>query len=423
MLAKFKEKRAFFDYGLFFTMLILMAISTVMVYSASVWNGGDYANTSFFEKQLMFDAMAIVLFLLVSQVNHEVFRGPVIRLFLYAITWLMLMATLFSAPLNGARAWLNFGIFLIQPIELCKFVLVVGLASYFDQKHKGKMDGVIGIVHHFIHRQIPATSPGKRILLSFSDWILIPMLVLLAPYAIIIRMQPDDGGLFILLLITAMILFAVGLPSGYIMLCVVTVPIIFLYAWNNFSDNQMQRIQASLNPFLDAEGKGYQLINSVISIAHGGLFGVGLGNSFQKYGYLPEPETDYIMSIISEELGFIGVLVVLGLLFYLMIQGAIIANRCVSLYSSMLALGISGIIFIQTCINIAAMSGLFPGTGVTLPFISYGGSSLLVMSTMLGVMANISMQNKYRVAYHKEVQTARSMSATSSLTKGGASVD
>ncbi len=106
-----------------------------------------------------------------------------------------------------------------------------------------------------------------------------------------------------------------------------------------------------------------------------------------------------------------------------MIQGAIIANRCVSLYSSMLALGISGIIFIQTCINIAAMSGLFPGTGVTLPFISYGGSSLLVMSTMLGVMANISMQNKYRVAYHKEVQTARSMSATSSLTKGGASVD
>ncbi|MFY7751337.1 MAG: FtsW/RodA/SpoVE family cell cycle protein, partial [Exiguobacterium acetylicum] len=143
----------------------------------------------------------------------------------------------------------------------------------------------------------------------------------------------------------------------------------------------------------------------------------------QKYGYLPEPETDYIMSIISEELGFIGVLVVLGLLFYLMIQGAIIANRCVSLYSSMLALGISGIIFIQTCINIAAMSGLFPGTGVTLPFISYGGSSLLVMSTMLGVMANISMQNKYRVAYQKEVRTARSMSATSSLTKGGASVD
>jgi cell division protein FtsW (lipid II flippase) len=192
MLAKFKEKRAFFDYGLIFTMLILMAISTVMVSSARVWNGGDYANTSFFEKQLMFDAMAIVLFLLVSQVNHEVFRGPVIRLLWYSITWLMLMATLFSAPLNGARALLNFGIFLIQPIELCKFVLV---------------------------------------------------------------------------------------------------------------------------------------------------------------------------------------------------------------------------------------GGLFPGTGVTFPFISYGGSSLLVMSTMLGVMANISMQNKYRVAYHKEVQTARSMSDTSSLSKGGASVD
>ncbi|WP_214768642.1 MULTISPECIES: FtsW/RodA/SpoVE family cell cycle protein [unclassified Exiguobacterium] len=423
MQSKFKERRAFFDFRLFFTMLILMAISTVMVYSASVWNGGDYANTSFFEKQLMFDGLAIVAFLFVAHLNHEVLRGPIFRLVLYLITWVMLMATLFSEPLNGARAWLNFGVFLIQPIELCKFVLVVGLANYFDQKQKGTLNGVIGIVHHFIHRQISPSSAGKRMLLSLSDWILIPMLVLLAPYAIIIRMQPDDGGLFILLLITAMIWFAVGLPSGYITLGFIAVPLVGFYAYNNFSENQLKRIHVIFNPFLDAEGKGYQLINSVISIAHGGVFGVGLGNSFQKYGYLPEPETDYIMSIISEELGFVGVLVVLGLLFFLMFQGARIAQKCVSLYSSMMAIGISSIIFIQTTINIGAMSGLFPGTGVTLPFISYGGSSLLVMSTMLGVLANISMQNKHRIAYHKEVQDARTMSATSSLTKGGASVD
>ncbi|ACB61445.1 cell cycle protein [Exiguobacterium sibiricum 255-15] len=423
MQSKFKEKRAFFDYRLFFTMLILMAISTVMVYSASVWNGGDYANTSFFEKQLMFDVMAIVVFLFVAHLNHETFRGPLARLGLYLITFGMLTATLFAAPLNGARAWLNFGIFLIQPIELCKFVLVIGLANYFDQKHKGQMNGVIGIVHHFIHRQIAPDSSGKRILLSFTDWILIPMTVLLAPYAIIIRMQPDDGGLFILLLISAMILFAVGLPRGYIAVAIVFASGVGLYAWNNFSANQMERIQAIFNPFLDAEGKGYQLINSVISIAHGGFFGVGLGNSFQKYGYLPEPETDYIMSIISEELGFVGVLVVLGLLFFLMWQGALIARQSASIYSSMVAFGISSIIFIQTGINIGAMSGLFPGTGVTLPFISYGGSSLLVMSTMLGVVANISMQNKHRIAYHKEVQEARKMSVTSSLLKGGASVD
>ncbi|WP_214720601.1 FtsW/RodA/SpoVE family cell cycle protein [Exiguobacterium sp. s192] len=423
MQSKFKEKRAFFDYRLFFTMLVLMAISTVMVYSASVWNGGDYANTSFFEKQLMFDAMAIVLFLFAAHVNHEVFRGPIFRLMLYVVTWGMLMATLFSEPLNGARAWLNFGIFLIQPIELCKFVLVIGLANYFDQKYKGQMNGVIGIVHHFIHSQIAPSSWFRKFLLSIADWLLIPMLVLLAPYAIVIRMQPDDGGLFILLLITVMIWFAVGLPKGYIALAFVFGPMIGLYAWSNFSTNQMERIQAIFNPFLDAEGKGYQLINSVISIAHGGIFGVGLGNSFQKYGYLPEPETDYIMSIISEELGFVGVFVVLGLLFFLMFQGARIAYQSASIYSSMVAIGISSIIFIQTCINISAMSGLFPGTGVTLPFISYGGSSLLVMSTMLGVVANISMQNKHRIAYHKEVQEARNMSATSSLPKGGASVD
>jgi cell division protein FtsW len=141
---------------------------------------------------------------------------------------------------------------------------------------------------------------------------------------------------------------------------------------------------------------------SIISIVHGGLTGVGLGNSFQKYGYLPEPETDYIMSIIAEELGFFGVLTVLVLLFFIAFRAIHIANHADSHFAMFVSFGIASQIMIQTAINIGAMSGWFPGTGVTLPLVSYGGTSLIMMMGVLGVLSSISMRNRHREATRRE---------------------
>ncbi|WP_114571190.1 FtsW/RodA/SpoVE family cell cycle protein [Exiguobacterium flavidum] len=414
MQSNLKEKRAFFDYTLFFTMLILMGVSTVMVYSASVWNGGEYANTSFFIKQIRFDLMAIATFMFCAFFNHQVYKHPVVRLTLYTIGFLLLAATLFAEPLNGARAWINLGFMLVQPAELCKFVFVVCLASYFDQLQQFnhnknyQINGLIGFVHEALHSRVKPDNTSKFLLLKVSDWIMIPGLVLFVPFGAVIKTQPDVGALFIFMSILVLMWFVAGLPRGYVALGLVLLPAAGIWFYSTFTENQLQRIRVIFNPFIDEEGKGYQLINSVISIAHGGLTGVGLGNSYQKYGYLPEPETDYIMAIIAEELGYIGVMTVLALLFFMIFQGMKIATQSVSLFSTLLAFGITTIIVIQTGINVGAMSGLFPGTGVTLPFISYGGSSLIMMSAMLGVLANISMQNKHRLAYHKEVRRAQS---------------
>lgn len=146
------------------------------------------------------------------------------------------------------------------------------------------------------------------------------------------------------------------------------------------------------------------MINSYYAIGSGGFFGLGLGESVQKYGYLPEPHTDFIMAIISEELGFFGVFFVLALLGFIVVKGFYIARKCEDPFGSLLAIGISSMIAIQTCINLGGVSGLIPITGVTLPFISYGGSSIILLSICMGMLLNISMFTEYKERYKKKNQ-------------------
>ena len=156
----------------------------------------------------------------------------------------------------------------------------------------------------------------------------------------------------------------------------------------------MGRIKAFLNPFEYAEGSGLQVINGYIAIGSGGLEGVGLGQSIQKLGYLPEPQTDFIMAIIAEELGLLGVIIVLGGLGFIVFRGIVIALKTKDPLARMIAAGIASWIAIQTFINLGGLSGLIPLTGVTLPFISYGGSSILVLSFAMGILINVSMYEK-----------------------------
>jgi cell division protein FtsW len=191
----------------------------------------------------------------------------------------------------------------------------------------------------------------------------------------------------------------------FIMVLILLVPVVLVMWGKIFSEEQISRLTVLDNPFADAQDAGFHLANSYIAIGSGGVNGLGLGKSIQKLGYLPESHTDFIMAVIAEELGIWGVGFVIFLLFYIVLRGIYIGLQCKDPFGSLLAIGISSMIGIQSFINLAGVSGLIPLTGVPLPFISYGGSSLLMLAGATGILVNVSMFTKYEKKYkHKQEQ-------------------
>ena len=390
-----KARFRYFDFSLFIAVLMLVGLSSIMIYSASVWNRGDYANSGLFYRQLIYAGIGIVVYFIATMFRYENFRKPNILYSLYFVSVVLLFVTWAMRPLNGARAWLIIGSFTIQPIEIAKFVLVLLLANYYHRLWNGELKGLPG-------RLARAAITKKGIRPQIGAFFLIPVIYFFFPYAIAINGQPDMGGLFVLGSIMFLMWLAVGAPLRIIIPSVLAgIGFVYLMFTTIFTENQRSRIEVVFNPFMDPENYGHQLLMSIISIVHGGLTGVGLGNSFQKYGYLPEPETDYIMSIIAEELGFFGVVTVLVLLFFIAFRAVNIANHSDSHFAMFVAFGIAAQIIVQTGINIGAMSGWFPGTGVTLPLVSYGGTSLIMTMGILGVLSSISMRNRHREAIRR----------------------
>lgn len=391
-----KTRFRYFDFALFLSVLLLVGLSSIMIYSASVWNRGDYANSSLFYRQLVYVGIGIFVYLIATLFRYEMFRKKGIRLGLYALSVILLFVTWAMPPLNGAKAWLIIGGMTIQPVEIAKFVLIILLANYYHELWNNELKGLPG-------RLARAAITKKGLRAQIGAFFLVPVLFYFSFYAIAINGQPDMGGLFVLGSIMLLMWFGVGAPLRILIPGILAgVGTVFVLFTTIFSENQRSRIEVVFNPFMDPEGYGHQLLMSIISIVHGGLTGVGLGNSFQKYGYLPEPETDYIMSIIAEELGFLGVLTVLVLLFFIAFRAIHIANHADSHFAMFVSFGIASQIMIQTAINIGAMSGWFPGTGVTLPLVSYGGTSLIMMMGVLGVLSSISMRNRHREATRRE---------------------
>ncbi|KDN58920.1 MULTISPECIES: FtsW/RodA/SpoVE family cell cycle protein [Exiguobacterium] len=387
-----KTRFQYFDFTLFIAVLMLVGISSVMIYSASVWNRGDYANSGLFYRQLIYAGIGVFVYLVATLFRYENFRKTHILYGLYALTVILLFVTWAMPPLNGARAWLVVGGFTMQPVEIAKFALILLLANYYHRLWNHELKGLPGRIG-----RAAIVKKGWRA--QIGAFFLIPIIYYFLPYAIAINGQPDHGGLFVLGAIMFMMWLAVGSPLRIIIPAILA-GVGFVYAMYTFvfTDNQVSRVDVVFNPFMDPEGYGHQLLMSIISIVHGGLTGVGLGNSYQKYGYLPEPETDYIMSIIAEELGFIGVVTVLTLLFFIAFRAINIANHTDNHFAMFVSFGIAAQLMVQTAINIGAMSGWFPGTGVTLPLVSYGGTSLIMTMGILGVLSSISMRNRHREA-------------------------
>lgn len=381
--AKIKETFKYFDYRIFIVYLLLMTIGVIAVYSASseilLING--FKATVYGQKQLIYAFFGVIICLSCYSINLEYVRQGKLLLWLLAIVaGLLVYVRLFGQAVNGAKGWINLGPINIQPLELAKLVLLLYLARML-----AKADGRL-VRGHIVSQLLPTAIVAG--LLMF-----------------LVLIEPDFGGTAILFCLVLIMYSVSGIPTGYALLSLIGITILvvggfsLIVAWNpSFLQDVYvyKRFIAFLHPFKTAANEGAQLVNSYYAIHNGGLFGLGLGNSIQKRGYLPEPYTDFILSIIAEEVGSLGALVVLGLLFYLMILIMERGVKAQSQYSTLICFGVTAIIFFQTLFNVGAVLGLMPITGVTLPFISYGGSSLWVLSAAIGLVLNVTAEEKIR---------------------------
>ncbi|WP_096202617.1 putative lipid II flippase FtsW [Bacillus sp. FJAT-45350] len=363
------------DWVLIITMLLLSLFGLIMVFSSSyVWAFDHFSNSYFFiQRQVVWFFIAIVLFLFIMHVPYRYYQK--LSPFIILGSGIMLVVVLFAGTeINGAQRWLRFGPLTLQPSEFVKLGMIIYLAQVYSQKQ--------AYIDQFVKGVMP------------------PLIVVGAILAMILA-QPDLGTATSILIVTGLIVFFSGAKMRHLLMLLGVGVFLFIFAVMNAS-YRLERITGYRDPFNDAFGSGYQLIQSYIAMAHGGLSGVGLGQSVQKLLYLPEPHTDFILAIISEELGVIGVAFVMICHGIILFKGVTIGTRCKSSFGSLLAFGIVFQIAIQVIFNVGAVTGLLPITGIPLPFISNGGSSLLVTMASIGILANISRNQRQQQRLEEE---------------------
>lgn len=357
------------DWLLLFSIGGLLTIGIIMVYSASaVWAEYKFDDSFFFAKrQLLFAGVGLGAMLVISRLHYEVWRKYAKVLLL--ICFILLIAVLIPGVglvRGGARSWIGVGAFSIQPSEFTKLGLIIYLAVYLSAKQK----------------YITSLKQG-----------FLPSLLLVFTAFGMIMLQPDLGtGVVLVLTCMVMILVSGARISHFVGLGILGLGAFAALILS--APYRIQRITAFLDPWEDPLGEGFQIIQSLYAIGPGGLMGLGLGNSLQKFFYLPEPQTDFIFAILAEELGFIGGAGVMLLFLLFLWRGIQVALRAPDGFSSLLALGITGMIAIQCMINISVVIGLIPVTGITLPFLSYGGSSLTLTLSSVGILLNVSRYSK-----------------------------
>ncbi|WP_240507991.1 stage V sporulation protein E [Virgibacillus indicus] len=357
------------DYILLTVILGLLIIGIVMVYSSSyVWAEYKYDDSMYYlKRQLLFAGAGVAAMFFIMRIPYNFWRkyAKLIMLCCFVLLFLVLIPGV-GMVRGGAQSWIGVGAFSIQPSEFMKLGLIIFLAAYLSENQK--------FITSFKKGFFPS------IILTFTAFGLI-------------MLQPDLGTGMVLVMTCMVMIFVSGarLTHFFGLAAVGLAGFVFLIISAPY---RISRITAFLNPWEDPLGDGFQIIQSLYAIGPGGLLGLGLGDSLQKYFYLPEPQTDFIFAILGEELGFIGGTFVIGLFFLLFWRGIRIALEAPDQFGRFLALGIVSMVAIQVMINISVVIGLIPVTGITLPFLSYGGSSLTLALCSVGILLNISINSK-----------------------------
>jgi cell division protein FtsW len=352
------------DVSLAATLVGLIAFGVVMVYSASaVYANNMFGNGyHFLLRQTVFAALALVVLFIFSTVNIALLRRSTYPVLLIAVLLMIAVALGFGRSAGGATRWLVIGPVNVQPAELAKLAMIMWLAHSLAKKSNRVRTFSIGFLPHVL-------VAGLLMLLCLA--------------------QPDFGSAVMIALLTFVVLFAAGAKAGYLLGCVLlAVPV--GYAAIASSPYRMRRIKAFFEPFEHRQGAGYQITESLMSFGSGGWTGVGLGDGRQKLLFLPEAHTDFISAIVGEELGFVGVALLCMAFAWVTFRGLRAAWRAQDEYAGYLAAGMTLFIGLQAFTNLAVAMGLLPTKGLALPFVSYGGSSLLVNAAAAGIILNTS---------------------------------
>lgn len=347
--------------------MLLLTFGLVMLFSASHAYAFYYYNNSFefISRQIVFAVAGVAAMLVISRIDYHI-----IRRFAYpmaTVTLLLLVAVLLSPPIKGVRRWLKIGPIQFQPSEIAKFVLIVFLAHLICKKY----------------------SKMKK----FKEGLLAP-LASLAVLCVLIVAEKHLSATILVFSIGAVMIFVGGADYRYFVVVVVLAAagVTLLILNPNIIPYAGSRVEHWLDPFKDYAGDGFQTIQSLYAISSGGMFGVGIGNSRQKYLYLPEVQNDFVFAIVCEELGFVGACIIVLLFALLVWRGFVIAFRARDRFGTMLAVGLITQVGIQAILNIAVVTNTIPNTGISLPFFSYGGTALMMLLCQMGVVLSISRQ-------------------------------
>lgn len=352
------------DKWLFTATLLLVCTSVVMVYSSSAVLALEKNHDPYLYliKQALWALLGLLLVPIVMRVDYRNYRQPVFIWTGVGFVGLALVVVLFGHPVNGASRWLGIGPLGVQPSELAKIVVIVFIAALLERR----MDHM-------------AESPSA----------LFPIGVVLAVLVGLILAEPDLGTAVSVLMIAAVMLFAAGINYRYVLALILTgAPAFYLLVAT--SEYRMRRVKSFLNPWGDPLGDGYQMVQSMIAVGTGGVFGRGLMGGVQKLFFLPEPHNDFIYSVIAEELGLVGATMVLACFCVITWRGMRTAMRAPDRFGAFLAIGLTTMVAFQAFFNISVVLGLVPPKGIPLPFVSYGGSSLLINLIGMGILLNVS---------------------------------
>jgi len=355
------------DYLLLLIVIVLISVGTVMVYSASAILADERfgSSTFFIKKQILWAGISLFLILILTKIDYHKYEKYANLFLLFSL--ISLVVVLFSEPTKGATRWIRLGPVVFQPSEFFKYALVLFMAHSLS-KRRNKIK-------------------------NFKD-VLLPYFLVLGIASLLIMKQPHLGAILSVSIIFLVMLFAAGTKVKHILLFSAPLAVAIFILVFSFGYKK-QRVDDYLKSIKHPLEGSYQMKQSVLGLGAGGIVGAGLGEGKQKLFFLPEPHTDFIFATIGEEGGFLICASIMILFFILALRGLSIANRASDDFGFFLALGISFCIFVGALINAGVVVGLMPTTGLPMPFLSYGGSSLIFSSMGIGVLLNISRQTRY----------------------------
>ncbi len=356
------RRTSLLDYNLLFPFALLMIVSILNLYSATE---GMHGVSSAFYRQLIWFGAGIPVMFFFAYMDYRMLKK--LSFVLYVFTLMLVVLTVIKGrSAYGAQRWLSVGIFSFQPSELAKFSILLILANYFDD--------------HWIEQ-----GAGLRQLV-------VPLTYIMIPFALILK-QPDLGTAIIVALIGISIVLFSKIKLRTFLLLLVALIVVMPLGWHFMKGYQKTRLLAFIDPYKDPLGSGYHLLQSRIAVGSGELTGVGYLKGTQSHlNFLPESHTDFIFSVLAEEWGFVGSIVVIALFTFIFIEGFTISRYAKDRFGVILAFGITASLFLQFFINIGMSTGILPVVGITLPFMSYGGTSLLIFMAEFGILLSIHIR-------------------------------